>query len=879
MANHRIVWRSLQPGLRYFVALGLLLSWLVSPLPPAASAPHDPIIGDHFGYVMEEIPQDWINANQSTNLLQPGGFAGPYNLGFTFRYYGLAYSQIYVNSDGFISLSEGTANPFYRFFSPLPKYTTPNNIIAPMWMPLKFSPGGSIHYDTGGSAPDRYFVVEWINMNDEQWYGGKVWFELVLHENGDIDFQYYLIPTINYFTAGFEDETGWEGLQLNTVVAQASYRFHYPEPAPRLRLTPVYQSALTRAGQPAVFTVTVLNAGDQGADTFNLSVAAGWPAAFFAADGVTPLSDTTADGIPDSGALAMGAGRTVVVKLTPPAGQPVGANVAASLVAASTLTPGVTRNCTLHGVIPAPFAQVFTDMGTEAMYAELIEPGQRTLVSAAPAGTDGSEAALAATPDQNLVYAWVEGGTCFTILDKHGATLTPRTCLTDLSGAPSYTWEAYPAVNVAPDGKIGLLWLRQYFNYYVSPFTVTANLFFAVLNPTGSLAYGPVNLTNNTTPTPWNGGGRLYYKNVSLSALGASRFALAWEQETMPSGSQYLNDIYYSVRTTAGAEVTPATRLTNDTPTSLDGYLMPSLTALTGDRALLTWYHNQASDTYVAVLDSSGGLVQAATNLTPGENVLGGYADAVQLTGGQILVAWTRYASIGYALLNSNYTPLGTVQTVDNPFSLDFNLAMSVTADAGGHAILTWTDAGGSGANGIERRPFIYYALVDSSGAVLTSPVVLRTDRDSLDSSLTGFRIAPYQGSAVDVYVAAPSKTGNQPGLTAVLPVEVGNAGGGTASSVSLVASLDPALSFRAADPPPSSVNGQTLTWNLSDLPGGTAHGIVIQVGVPGGAVYGSAYPVTFNATCAEEDASPGNNSSASQVLAARRLYLPSARR
>jgi uncharacterized repeat protein (TIGR01451 family) len=83
------------------------------------------------------------------------------------------------------------------------------------------------------------------------------------------------------------------------------------------------------AGGSVKFAQSVFNAGT-GTDTVNLTVAAGtFPAGttfvLFAADGVTPLLDTTGDGVPDSGPIAAGGSVNFVVQANVPSATAVGA--------------------------------------------------------------------------------------------------------------------------------------------------------------------------------------------------------------------------------------------------------------------------------------------------------------------------------------------------------------------------------------------------------------------------------------------------------------------------------------------------------------------------------------------------------------------------
>jgi len=86
--------------------------------------------------------------------------------------------------------------------------------------------------------------------------------------------------------------------------------------------------ALGTAGGSVKFSQVVYNTGNA-SDTFNLSVLsnnfpAGTTFNYFAADGVTPLLDTNSDGTVDTGVIAAGASRAIVVQAILPASTPAG---------------------------------------------------------------------------------------------------------------------------------------------------------------------------------------------------------------------------------------------------------------------------------------------------------------------------------------------------------------------------------------------------------------------------------------------------------------------------------------------------------------------------------------------------------------------------
>jgi hypothetical protein len=70
-----------------------------------------------------------------------------------------------------------------------------------------------------------------------------------------------------------------------------------------------------------------------------------------------------------------------------------------------------------------------------------------------------------------------------------------------------------------------------------------------------------------------------------------------------------------------------------------------------------------------------------------------------------------------------------------------------------------------------------------------------------------------------DLATRVISRRGAGPGAPLPLRIEVRNQGGVAAAGVSLRLSLQNGLTFVSADPPPVSVNGQEVRWELGDLP------------------------------------------------------------
>src|SRR5437870_6423767 len=71
-------------------------------------------------------------------------------LGFTFNYYGISNSQVFVSSNGFITFGGEGSAPTGQ--TPLPSPGCPNVDVAGLWADLDPSSFGAIYYQTLGTA-------------------------------------------------------------------------------------------------------------------------------------------------------------------------------------------------------------------------------------------------------------------------------------------------------------------------------------------------------------------------------------------------------------------------------------------------------------------------------------------------------------------------------------------------------------------------------------------------------------------------------------------------------------------------------------------------------------------------------------------------------
>ena len=156
-----------------------------------------------------------ISASGTAVTLSDDSVSSALPLGFTFEYYGPAFTEAHISSNGFVTFSAGSSNGCCSGQS-LPSPALPNNLIALYWEDLNPSAGGTILYQTLGAAPSREFVV---GFYDIQHFGGgnAVNMEMILHEgSNNVELQYLTAPSDGgTHSTGVESDGGLFGTQVD----------------------------------------------------------------------------------------------------------------------------------------------------------------------------------------------------------------------------------------------------------------------------------------------------------------------------------------------------------------------------------------------------------------------------------------------------------------------------------------------------------------------------------------------------------------------------------------------------------------------------------------------------------------------------------------
>lgn len=119
---------------------------------------------------------------------------GPFNIGFTFCFWGNPYTQCYIGTNGWLGFSPGQPIAFTSQSLPSTNFLVPKNCIMGPWYDLNPGIAGAmpptpiqyIYYQVYGSAPNRYFVVSWNNSPLYQCIALRGTQQIVIYEDGRI---------------------------------------------------------------------------------------------------------------------------------------------------------------------------------------------------------------------------------------------------------------------------------------------------------------------------------------------------------------------------------------------------------------------------------------------------------------------------------------------------------------------------------------------------------------------------------------------------------------------------------------------------------------------------------------------------------------------
>lgn len=231
---------------------------------------------DGFGYRWEDSDEpdgptfNWIDVSGGTSIsLTDDDFETGIPLGFTFNYYGTDFTTIGVGSNGWLSFNG--SDDWYP--SNVPYVDSYEGAIAPFARDLYPPSASYIRYQTFGTAPNRYLVIEYNSIPDCCPSGDYKTFEVIFYETSNrIKFQYLTAPNDDPNGFGIEspDETmgmgnaGVDSLFISPAAVKDNYAIEFSLIPDWIGIDSV-SGTISAADSTAVeitFDATDLEAGD-----------------------------------------------------------------------------------------------------------------------------------------------------------------------------------------------------------------------------------------------------------------------------------------------------------------------------------------------------------------------------------------------------------------------------------------------------------------------------------------------------------------------------------------------------------------------------------------------------------------------------------------
>ena len=752
---------------------------------------------------------------------------------------------------------------------------------------------GTVYYLSGGVMPNRYFVVEWFHAEDRN--HGQYTFETVLHENGNLEFNYQSMllaagDTCFQYLIAQENSFGDDGLayaqpgchNVNALNGK-TVAITRPPAAARTQVDPTRQGVFGVPGGKATLQLTIRNTGALGPDTFDITAVSAWPVTFYADDGITPLTDHNANSKVDTGPLAAGASFTATVSAQVPFTATTGSSVVIAVTARSSISTSVAAGVALQAAVPAPFAQVYNDNTDGALSILLAQPNAQVVKKATgdhhvtPLQYYWPDMAVVETPDGGFAYVWSNGGIEYAVLDKAGIIVRPATQIYDPGCNPPAiftTCANFPTAAVTPDGHIGLAWSTTTASLGHSSSTA---VYLAVLTPNGDVFSGPTVVDSGSQNLGCPGVGK-FVEAPRLAGTADNHFVVAWESDQMIASSTcpLIKDVAVQAATSGGQLLSSPSKLTSADTT--EGHRPTALVALNANRLLVAYQNTLNGNLDYAVVDSALNTIKAQTAV----GVTGDGLVAAQISTGPTTLAWVHGADIQFAQLDAAYNLVSGPTTLTSPAGVPHSnlfyptgtaADLSVAADANGHAIITW----------LESASRLYYALVDGAGAILTAPTIFHTSAEakpvifssSVGQGNTTNRLNPAEW--VDLSLALnPAATPVQPSDAADFAVRVINTGLTAATGVNLTATLASGLTYLSdTSGLTPTVVSNTYVWALPSLNFLDGRAFTITVSAPPTITLGTHLNLGFTVASAQADANPADNAISAFVFAAYQTFLP----
>ncbi|WP_299440110.1 T9SS type A sorting domain-containing protein [uncultured Aquimarina sp.] len=125
----------------------------------------DPFASDYTVDMTGSLDRVDISMTGTEVVLNDDEVTSALPIGFTFAFYGNLYTEFYISSNGFLTFTANSSDGCCNGQS-LPDATVnePSNLIAFDWNDINPEDGGTMRYETIGTAPNRILIMDWDSV-------------------------------------------------------------------------------------------------------------------------------------------------------------------------------------------------------------------------------------------------------------------------------------------------------------------------------------------------------------------------------------------------------------------------------------------------------------------------------------------------------------------------------------------------------------------------------------------------------------------------------------------------------------------------------------------------------------------------------------------
>ncbi|WP_298305850.1 GEVED domain-containing protein, partial [Flavobacterium sp.] len=346
-----------------------------------------PVTGYAFAATTGTYTQVSSGATQLTSVQADFAISATQNIGFTFNYGGVNYTQFKMSSDGYISLNPSATNTGTNNLSTANAALRP--IIAPLWDDLDGNAtGGSFAgYEVTGIAPNRVLTIEWRNW-EWNWNSSSpvISFQTKLYENTNvIEFLYRSeAGAVNLGSATI-------GIGAPTGSGANSYLNLTSVTTPAVSST---TSTTNIATKPATGTLYRFTPGNSPTYTYAWTSTAGFTSTLKSPTVIPTVSDTytvvvtSAGGCTSTSAVTVNISANAVITTEPVAPAPICQGGTTSLTVGAS-GPGLTYQWMLNGnnitgATSATYTITNASVAQSGSYTVLVTPSCGTTATSTP---------------------------------------------------------------------------------------------------------------------------------------------------------------------------------------------------------------------------------------------------------------------------------------------------------------------------------------------------------------------------------------------------------------------------------------------------------------------------------------------------------------